>query len=259
MTRLLTLFLLLPAIARAAGLGVYNPAQHAVNGFMPTQLPDIQLWLDANKIGLTNGASVDVWQDFSGKSNWATNGTGSKRPLVSAINGRTALSFDGVDDWLAISNFRCQTHVSVFVALKMTSATSKHFFFEHGPDVNTSPGFFFFGTEFSAWAFLRQTTNFAKGVKDWNTNTPIVASMTYDGSGQYARNGIVLDNSTITGAAVTNTSVTNALNIFARNGGAGVFSQGVLCELIICTNKVSKEMELNVQRYLGTKYGIVVQ
>lgn len=256
MTRLLAILLLLPAIASAAGLGVYNPAQHAVNGFMPTQLPDLQLWLDANKIGLTNGASVDVWQDFSGKSNWATNGTVSKRPTVLSINSRPALSFDGTDDWLAISGYKSQTFVAVFIVCHY-AGTGERFFVEHGPDVNTTDGFYFYGGS-NPWGFRRNSgVHFANSANWVTETTPVVVAMTYDGTGYHYKNGTKLASS-ITGTSRANSLTTNTLNIGSRNG-ASLFLNAKVAEIIATTNKATDETISQVSRYLGTKYGIVVQ
>lgn len=253
----LAVILLLPVALQAAGLGVYNPAQHAVNGFMPTQLPDLQLWLDANKIGLTNGASVDVWQDFSGRSNWATNGTGSKQPTVGQINGRNAILFDGVDDWMAVSNFKCQTYVTVFCVVRMVNAQNKNFFLEHGINATSDPGFWFYGEDYP-WGFYRVGSHYSQGVK-WGTNVPIVCHLTYDGNGRYYRNGIELSKINETGTSRANSLITNTFNLGARNG-ASFISNGNYSEVLIYTNVITDKSKIDsINRYLGTKYGIVVQ
>ena len=260
MTHLLTiLFLLLAYCASGAGLGPYNPAQHSVNGFMPTQVPDLQLWLDASKLSwMTNGQSVEVWRDWSGKSNAATNGTGSKQPTISSINGRASLSFDGVDDWLAISSFKCQTYLTMFAVVKMQSATQKQMFFELGTTF-TDPGFLFYGSDNAPWSITRSgATHSCAGIANWNSNTFIVASMSYNGIGEYKRNAQSLNNGGLSGTARANSIVTNTLNIFSRNS-ASLFANGYLSEVLLFTNKLEASYERQVERYLGTKYGIVVK
>jgi hypothetical protein len=63
-----------------------------------------RLWLRADAGTTTNGQQVSAWNDQSGNSNNATQGTSDNRPLFIAseplANNRPVLRFDGSDDWM---------------------------------------------------------------------------------------------------------------------------------------------------------------
>jgi hypothetical protein len=64
------------------------------------------LWLDARQItGLVDGVPVASWSDASPALRTATQSTPSSRPIyrTNAINGRPALRFDGIDDYLTVA------------------------------------------------------------------------------------------------------------------------------------------------------------
>ncbi len=85
---------------------------------------DIQSWLKADLLNLTNGAAVTTWTDSSGKNNSPTQSTSSKRPTfqTNQINGLPALRFDGTDDTLEYSKILATNDFTVFaVARPLTS------------------------------------------------------------------------------------------------------------------------------------------
>lgn len=118
MRALVAILMLLPVIGFAVGLGPTSPSVHAVAGFNPTQVPNLALWLDASRLCLPSGTNVDIWQDFSQRSSWGTNTVASKRPILSNINGRSSVYFDGTNDFMSITNFKLSTEVVTFMALK---------------------------------------------------------------------------------------------------------------------------------------------
>ena len=134
MRTVLSVWMLLAACcAWGAGLGPWNPAQHAVNGFMPTQLPGIRLWLDANRAHRVGTTNIDTWRDYS---LWTdANGTvshavqsvdASYRPrFAHGLNGRPACVFDGVDDRMAPQSYPSfPTNGVGFVMLLAVSTTT---------------------------------------------------------------------------------------------------------------------------------------
>ena len=129
---------MLACVAQGAGLGPYNPAQHSVNGFMPTQVPGLQFWLDASRITATNGASISSAPEFGPNKLIVTNSGGSKTPVMAAINGRQAVQFDGTDDYFATSqsiSFQSR-QMSVFHVVESTKR-SFQMVCEHGTNAGT--------------------------------------------------------------------------------------------------------------------------
>lgn len=269
--RHLLLFLILATHLHGAGLGVYNPAQHAINGFMPTQLPGLQLWLDAGRQGYTNQANVSNWNDFSGLSNSATNGSSSLRPVYisSALNGRASVRFDGTDDYLSCTKAMLPTNAVGFICVaarqRTTNSTGQPLLGQRGNGV----------TWRFAWALNQDSggnalTNainiFHNGVTQGSgtngliktiTNAPpeiLIALNNYGGTegGDVYSKGALEDTFTMPGAA----------NLAFWIGSANQSSQwfnGDIMEVVVGTNALPFSQLSQLQRYLGTKYGIVVQ
>lgn len=83
--------------------------------FSPSSIANLSLWLDANDTATlfdaTEGGShviadgaVARWDDKAADNYQVTQATANNRPLLrtSGINGKPAIEFDGVDDWLQI-------------------------------------------------------------------------------------------------------------------------------------------------------------
>jgi hypothetical protein len=66
-------------------------------------MSNLRLWLKADAGRTMNGSNVAVWADQSGNNLQATQTTASRQPVLvsSAVNGKPAFRFDGVDDYLA--------------------------------------------------------------------------------------------------------------------------------------------------------------
>lgn len=77
--------------------------------FDPTSIPGLAMWLRADSalssVSLETpaepGESVERLIDKTGNGNHYTQTTASRRPVLSTLNGRPALLFDGTDDMLA--------------------------------------------------------------------------------------------------------------------------------------------------------------
>ncbi len=94
-----------------------------------TDLEDCILWVDASDIDgggdgavgdPTNGQTVATWDDRSAGDHDATQDTEASKPVVlaGAVNGQTALRFDGGDDYLTVadeSNFDQLKYLTVVV------------------------------------------------------------------------------------------------------------------------------------------------
>ena len=71
---------------------------------IPTDILGLQLWLDASDTDTitSSGGAVSQWDDKSGNSNNATQGTGSAQPTTGAStqNGENIIDFDGGDTFV---------------------------------------------------------------------------------------------------------------------------------------------------------------
>jgi len=89
----------------------------------------IALWLDAEDTSTItlNGSTVSQWNDKSGNGRDVLQGTATSQPAYGAalINGKPALSFDGVDDAIltATTNVSFSNSASVFAVQNNTATT----------------------------------------------------------------------------------------------------------------------------------------
>ncbi len=75
-----------------------------LSAFTPRSLPGCALWLDASHLDVPENSSLALWPDLSGKDHQARQPVPAKQPLFQTHrqNGRPAVYFDGVDDYMAI-------------------------------------------------------------------------------------------------------------------------------------------------------------
>lgn len=198
---------------------------------------------DARYLTDSDGTALQTWTDRAGSYN-ATESDSTKRPLVktgaNGINGQTVLQFDGSNDDLQASSVPLNTYITVTVCGKFT--TAKPMFFEHSANANTFSGFYFYGSNNWAWNFARDSgSNFGGNVSNWFGSSNAIASLRYDGTGQYRLNGGSDLTNGSGGTARNNSSVITNLNICSRNRSS-VFSDGLLGTLAVYDGRASDAM-----------------
>ena len=239
----------------------------AVATMDPRAISGLRVWLDASASNtlfdatsggslVSAGSSVARIEDRSGNSHHAIQSTSGNRPLriAGAQNGRDVLRFDGTNDSLQVASIALNTHISIYVAARAT--TAKPMLIEHGPNAGGTNGFFIYGHTNSAWAFRRDSaSHYAFGTTNWMGSTFCVICVTYDGSGAFYRNNVVGSNGSVVGTARTNSSTANTLNIFARNQ-ASVFGEGDLGELLIYHGAHTAAERQLIYTHLSRRWGV---
>ncbi len=82
-------------------LGLSPLGRHRPSPFVPTRLPDLAFWFDAELSSYEGG----IWSDLSGNDNHASQPSVSARPTQTAdAVGRRLLQFDGVNDALLVAD-----------------------------------------------------------------------------------------------------------------------------------------------------------
>lgn len=252
-----TLFFTLVASCLGLGLGPFAPAQHAINGFNPTQVPFVVCWYDTERTCLPAGTSVNAVRDFTFRNANMVNITASLQPKISNINGRKSLLFDGTNDYMSIASLNLHSRIAMFAVVQTeTNVTGKEAFFEHGPNALSNPGFAFSGG-YTAWLVNRGGGTHSADINwGWIGNSPTVVSFSYmTGTGVVGKEWLDVGFNAVNGTTRTNTSLTDSLYVYSRAGSTD-FSKGHLAELIIITNGLSEANQLLIQRYLATKYGV---
>ena len=86
-----------------------NPDLNVTSGHLTIDVPaggalpsGVQLWLDADTLGLGNGAVVSNWTDISGLGRDADYMRGDPNYITGALNGKAVVDFDG-NDYLSTS------------------------------------------------------------------------------------------------------------------------------------------------------------
>lgn len=121
-----------PALAPTTQIMAYwkNPAcEPDANAFVPTNLPDCGLWLNAAAGVVTNGSGyVSSWADQSGNGHGASQADPLLQPrwVAQAVNGLPAVRFEatGNKDGMATGWSATNTPYSVFVAGTFRSSSS---------------------------------------------------------------------------------------------------------------------------------------
>jgi len=243
--------------------------------FSPNQITT-SLWLDAADASTITEAAglVSQWDDKSGNSNDATQGTGASQPLTGSrsINGLNGLDFDGIDDYLLNSSANL---TSVFngtnnqfsilavwqsddnslaqrIITATNTATSKNRF-EYGPQYNEINDFRTIMINDSS------STNYIDGqgiTKDNNAHLSFIGS---DGSTFIPRQdgglfpseqkiglpfGLVQN---INQVSIGITEFTLKINPF----------NGIISEILIIDNYVDDSTRQNIEGYLAWKWGLV--
>lgn len=209
------------------------------------------LWLDAG-YGITiTGSGVSQWADRSGNGNDATQSTDASRPTVASgvVNGRDALLFDGVDDYLmstCTGKAAGQTVIAVAKNSDTTKATRRVWGFN---------SFYSVFANLNRWAFY---ANESSGVVNYaiadTTSWSIVETIRTSNSAASGR----INGGTLTEFNPFDQSDGTALAVgAARNNVAEVWT-GWIAELIVYPTALSADEIANVRKWLAGKYAITV-
>lgn len=91
-----------PPLGSYSGVTALSPTVAAVVAFEPTDLSDLELWLDASDASTITESSgvVSAWDDLSTNGKDLDQGTSGNRPSTSTVNSNDSIDFDGSNDHL---------------------------------------------------------------------------------------------------------------------------------------------------------------
>lgn len=110
--------------------------------FVLPQVPSATLILDleADTLVLSDGDPVSTWADQSGNGNDFTQ-AGGARPTKQTIGGYSAVTFDGVDDWMDGGNAADNLPgFAVFVVVQVVTETGSNWVSKYESGVSGAPG-----------------------------------------------------------------------------------------------------------------------
>jgi hypothetical protein len=227
--------------------------------FTPAAIPNLAVWLEGDSITGVGGAeAVSTWPDQSGLARHATQGTVAKRPTFApqAINGKPALRFDGVDDWMTIPGLagttQTQTLVMVFRPITLTGATTLL-----GVPGSAAGGRWWYSNP-TAPQVQRQgfwtTTAASNPMVDTRARIEAVTIATGGSVIYYADGGPA--GTVSAGDAFSGTHPDSAIGTYGEV--ADRFTHGDIAAVIVYDRVLTATELRDLHSYLGTKYGIVL-
>ena len=92
----------------------------------------VVMHLEADSLGLADGASVGTWSDISGYGNDASQAIADAQPVYVAsstsFNDHATVSFDGIDDWMDLADVVSVDSFTMFLAGKLNENGRDQYF-----------------------------------------------------------------------------------------------------------------------------------
>lgn len=223
---------------------------------------NLQVWLDADQLGLSDGQKVSSWTDMSGNSNSATNGSSTRQPIFQSnqINGRASIIFSNATNTFlktpAISAMNTGT-ISSFVVFD--GSTANHQGMLLGGKYLEQNQFFMMlrnNSLLKSWV-LDFSSNQIKTEVSNNSSYQILGSSWDAGTGvlQTYKNG----GSFSSGASVTDIPSGNKYYVIGANPGTFNYNyNGGIAEVILYSSALNSAERIIVENYLGAKYGLSI-
>ena len=239
--------------------------------FNPRSLPNLQLWLPADRINQANNTAVATWADQSGNGYDATQATTAARPtyIASGFNGLPVVRFDGTDDHLGLSGgalglLKNVAGATIFVAVKYsaTAVNAPSFFASRNSTstsvrilirTSTAPKYNMQATRLDADTAINMNS-----VQATNTNSVVIQTAKADYSNATLEQFIngTLDGST-TFATSGNTENADSLAIFLGRVST-TYLTGDIAEIIVYNRALNTSELSQVHKYLSMKWGITL-
>lgn len=231
-------------------MSVIGSAMLLSNGFAPTSIPDLTLWLDANTQDL---GAVSSWTDKSGGARHVVQATGAQQPICTAnqLNGRNGLIFTSAAAKHMASaafGFTTSSDCTIFAVIKLNAlSTSANVILFDGIDAtNRQTLVEVLGGH--TFAFNTGTTG-TGGASDTNTH---IHEMQGGTTGNYWIDGVSQFSSTDLGILGIAGITINARYTLGNNPDSTWF------EFIYYNRKLVASELSTVKNYLSWKWGIAV-
>jgi hypothetical protein len=232
------------------------------SGFNPRSISGLALWLDAaDDAQVVTDVGITTWRDKSGNGRNATQGSGTKQPIrTNTINGKKVLTFQGGDDTMSVANVADfnATSQTIIVVTRQTAAANQALFYKAtGNSVNGVQMKFRTGTTF--WLYQKNDNGgeTLSSNANTNTNTNVYTAVLQPTAQAGFVNGSAPTSGLATGTLTTAYDDTGPIWIGSRRD-VGEYLAGDVCEILHWPRALSTAERQQVERYLGTKWGITV-
>jgi len=244
------------------GLAVSLVPHAATAGFIPSNLPGLQIWLDAGDVNadgvpdvLPNGTAVPIWYDRSGQGHrlvaWNNDPNYTPKVYSAGIGGRPVVRFDG-SDYLWADNYDSNNPFTVFAVANMAGTQNNRLI--SSQNINWLMGYW------GNWEGVLHADGWITDPSNPNSRTfsppnttPDLFAATNTGGPSYA---FYKDGVNITRNATGGNDRIGRLGLGAWNSPTNEASQGDVAEIVMY-DRVLSAAELNsVGYYLTKKYGL---
>jgi hypothetical protein len=213
-------------------------------------------WYDVDRQGAANNTEIEDLIDFSGNGNTATNGKGPTC-LTNQLNGRSVMDFNGIDEYLKITNVdqldndgsltwmvvSASSSAGAMIASRYSNMSSawglRHYnstrFYSNARTSSSGAGILF---PFAAGYQLHTNV--------WDNSAPSLS---------------VFRNSSSAGSNTTsNGTPTNHIStVFGRNAHNGnAHFPGSMAEIIVFTDALNTTERIITENYLAAKYDLTI-
>ena len=230
-------------------LSAFSGKTFAAPTFVPTDINDCQLWLQAEVLALADGTIVTSWPDNSGQNHQVEQAEVAKAPVYQSqgLNGRPTLSFDGANHYLT---------------LNLANETTEHTFFavyNHTPTEGSSNYLFEAQTgrltldiaQSSAPHNLRWNDGTWRTVDPALSGQQIVTWCFSDEMGELFRNGTAVGSATYSPQAIG-----GVVTLGANYQGRSSYFKGELAEFLYYNRALNNDERQTVETFLNGRYAI---
>jgi hypothetical protein len=247
-------------------------------GFNPKSIANLGLWLDASVTSsLTlNGNTVSQWSDLSGNGRHAVMATAAVQPdaTTRTQNGLRVLDFDGskgmfvhsasggVTNLTGAAIARNVPGVTIIAACAFDTSSGTQFLFNANTNTQASrSAIVLTGGNILAGGRRLNADAFASVQYAHNSNANIISGvLDYANSDAFIYQNGALQNSSSSFQTDGNSQNGDSTSVEVGSTGNGTISRldGFIGELLVFQRALSATERLQVERYLGRKWGITV-
>lgn len=231
-------------------------------GFLPNFLSGIQLWLDAsNAASITSSAGkVSQWDDKSGLSNNAAQGTEANQPTTGfSMNSHNSIDWDGTADDMSIASFTSILSVSnaysVFMVFKLgTDETSNDILLSSTVSSSNRMALSRDDSQHLVCATYDGSYN-SKTVAFTDTASPHVVTMLHTAADVVTA---FLDGTEMTLTTEVPVTSNTAGTVLGARTASDAWWNGLISEVIVYDRVVNAAERTAVENYLAGKWGVTI-
>lgn len=213
----------------------------------PGAITNLKLWLSVDS-GLYQSGTPNQWTDLSGNGNHAIQNTAAQKPTLTApiasLNNKSALSFDGTNDNLRITNFTLAQPATVICLWNTTANNANQYVLDAAASTNRM---------ILRYLSTSGISMFAGNSLGYSITAPFsfrVSGLMFNGN---ASN--IYENNVIKGFGDAGSQTLTGLTIGGRQDLAtNFYFRGQMAELIIYDRLLTPQEYMDVLAYLQQKY-----